>query len=285
VPLLYVDGDGVCGSGGEDDPLCSIQDAIDVGAAAVIHVAQTATAYAENLEITGGKRIVILAREGDRPVVDPPGSGPTLEIAGIATRAYVEGLRFQDNNDTHALAVSGASTAFDRVESVRNGGGALRVSDFGRAVVRNCILGADANNVEMVRVDDGAALDMLYTTVVAGVETAGPTHALACDGDAEVTVRNSFLAATGLAPEFACRVAIVSHTAAETVLPGTGNVTLGSYAPSWYANFGTGNYRLGEPPAAVLITARWLSGDPPVDIDGDPRPTKDGETDAAGADR
>jgi hypothetical protein len=286
VPPLHVDAAQPCGgSGEEDDPFCAIQDAIDSvasGASAVIFVTQGQ--YDENLVIGDGKAIALLAREDDRPIVIPAGDGATLEIVNPVTRAYVEGLRFQDNNDTHAIRVSGARTVFDRVESVRNLGGGLLVSASGVARVRNSIIGANANDVDTVRVDS-AELELLYATVVAGVFTATPTRALACTGTTTVNVRNSFLLATGMQTEVACNGAMVSRTASEALLPGSGNEMLPAFDASWFLNFGSANFRLGDPPEIVHTTARWLTGDPPVDIDGDLRPTRDGDLDAAGADR
>ena len=55
--------------------------------------------------------------------------------------------------------------------------------------------------------------------------------------------------------------------------------------PDWYANLLMGNFHLGSPPAALLITAHWREGDPPVDVDGDARPTRDDTQEPAGADR
>src|SRR5690606_21248236 len=139
---------------------CSIQDAIDAvpnGGAGVLRVGGSNQSYAESLEIADGKTIAILAVDGERPTVVPNSDGPTLEVSGLSTTAYVEGLRFRANTYTHAITVSGATVVLDRVESVANIAGGLRVMNAATATVRNCIIGADANNVQMVRVD-GATL-------------------------------------------------------------------------------------------------------------------------------
>lgn len=287
APVLYVDRDGPCGSGGKGDPYCSIQDAIDAvpnGGAGVLRVGGSNQSYAESLEIADGKTIAILAVDGERPTVVPNSDGPTLEVSGLSTTAYVEGLRFRANTYTHAITVSGATVVLDRVESVANIAGGLRVMNAATATVRNCIIGADANNVQMVRVD-GATLDMLYTTVLAGGGSVTPARALACSADASVTVRNSFLAATGDADEIDCDAAEFTTTATEMSLFVVGNVGLGDLQPGWYADLVGGDFHLGNPPAALLITAHWREGDPPVDVDGHARPTRDDTQEPAGADR
>jgi hypothetical protein len=288
VQRFWVDGDAECpGNGTEKAPFCLIQDAIDSvgnGASAIVIVAEASAPYTENLDIIDAKTIVLLAGEG-RPVVEATGAGPTLSISGAATTGYVEGLRFQDNNASYGVVIAGATAVLDRVESVRNLGGGLGVSSNANARVRNCIFGADANNVDAVMVDSGATLDMVYTTVLAGGGAVTPARALACDGDVTVTVRNSFFATSGSQGELSCEGATLSNTAGELPLPGSDNEALGPMQASWYEDFIGGDFRLGTmPPDALLTTALWQAGDPPVDIDGDARPTRDGTADVAGAD-
>ena len=288
VPVFFVDGDAACpGNGAEDVPFCTIQDGIDVvgnGASAIVRIAEASAAYTENLDIIDGKTIVLLASAG-RPVVEATGAGPTLNITGVATTGYVEGLRFQDNNASYGILISGATAVLDRVESVRNLGGGLWLNSSADARVRNGIIGFDANNVDAVMVEGGATLDMVYTTVLAGGGAVSPARALECEGDVTVNVRNSFFATSGTQGELACAGAMVSNTAAEAMLTGTDNVALGAMSPSWYEDFLGGDFRLGAtPPDELFTTAVWQTGDPPVDVDGDARPTRDGTADVAGAD-
>jgi len=46
----------------------------------------------------------------------------------------------------------------------------------------------------------------------------------------------------------------------------------------------TSPVHLDSPPPALASTAAWNGGDPPFDIDGDPRPAVSGAMDYAGAD-
>jgi len=69
---------------------------------------------------------------------------------------------------------------------------------------------------------------------------------------------------------------------------GAGNEDIGELTSGnqdvWFTGYGTGELHLNTPPALVLSTAQWSIGDPPVDIDGEPRPNRDGTADVAGAD-
>ena len=66
-----------------------------------------------------------------------------------------------------------------------------------------------------------------------------------------------------------------------------GNVNTGDFSDvsGWFINTVSGDFGLsGMHPVAIDTAAQWTSGDPPTDIDGDPRPTTDGAMDFAGAD-
>lgn len=54
---------------------------------------------------------------------------------------------------------------------------------------------------------------------------------------------------------------------------------------NWFVDFEGGDFHLsGSYPQEIDTPAVWLSGDPAVDIDEDPRPMADGSPDVAGAD-
>jgi hypothetical protein len=62
-------------------------------------------------------------------------------------------------------------------------------------------------------------------------------------------------------------------------------VALGGHIEaSWFVDIMAGDFHLDTPPAAVSTSAQWTTGDPSIDIDGDPRPNVDGTPDYAGAD-
>jgi hypothetical protein len=57
------------------------------------------------------------------------------------------------------------------------------------------------------------------------------------------------------------------------------------FMSAWFVSYAAGDFHLsGTHPAVINTAAIWITGDPPTDIDGDPRPTTDGTPDVAGAD-
>jgi hypothetical protein len=84
--------------------------------------------------------------------------------------------------------------------------------------------------------------------------------------------------------EVACNNFAATFTASEQALAGEGNESLALDNAS-FANFDETDYRLSGPGAAIVAdVARWSTGDPLVDIEGDARAAVDGEMEAAGAD-
>ncbi len=60
---------------------------------------------------------------------------------------------------------------------------------------------------------------------------------------------------------------------------------MGDTDPMWFNMPGSGDFRLSLAGAAIFNDiARWTTGDPLVDIEGDPRAGVDGTMEHAGAD-
>jgi hypothetical protein len=145
-------------------------------------------------------------------------------------------------------------------------GGTLRV--------RNSFLHDNLYQRGAIEAAEGANVDVLYTTIVDAFDCADP---------ATISIRNS-IAVGGLA----CPNATITASAVEpgAEIQGEGNVAL---APEQLAEVFVfpdtyePDYHL-LPNAFVLGTARWRTGDPPADFDGDPRPSMDDSPDAPGAD-
>ena len=84
--------------------------------------------------------------------------------------------------------------------------------------------------------------------------------------------------------EIQCNGATIDHSATEMDLGGT-NTTLPPLSLMWFADYHSGDFHLTPSGTSVFATvAQRQTGDPPLDIDGDPRPAMDGDTDHAGAD-
>ena len=283
--ILFVDGDASCpGTGSSSMPLCSISDAVDAipnGDASVIRIAEASTSYNEAVVVDAGKVVAFLANDGDSPRWRTNGD-PTLRVAGGTSVALLSDIRLRDGTEV-GLEVDAAQVWVDRCRIVQNDGGGIVASNNANLVVHSSFVGQGNPDTIAIEATD-STLDVLYSTLLGGSTVVESPAALACDTGSDVTVRNSFLVSASTDPELTCAGADVTYTASETAISGTGNQALGNLTGDWFADFADGDYLLDIPPAALLTTAQWQTGDPTTDIDGDARPTVDGSDDVAGAD-
>jgi len=177
------------------------------------------------------------------------------------------------------LVVDEAFTWVDRGRIVQNAGGGVLAQNGAELVLRNCFVGgnAEANVLDI----QGSTATVLYSSVGAGL---GVTAAVVCDAGSMVDVRNSILVSRSNDDELQCTMATVNNSATELDIGGT-NTSAGPMEVSWFEDFNSGDFHLTTMvPIAVGGAARWEEGDPPTDIDGDPRPAVDATPDYAGAD-
>jgi len=184
-------------------------------------------------------------------------------------------------NSRPGLRINGGSAWIEQSKIVNNTGGGIVVEGGGTLMLENSFVGGgNINNAPVVNVINGI-LEMTYSTVGAGF---GTSSALSCDVDQVVTVRNSLLVSASDADELQCNSATVMTSALE--MPTGDNLELGPMNANWFAGYDNGDFRLaGMSPDGLSTAAKWQAGDPPTDIEGDPRPTTDGSDDYAGADR
>lgn len=86
-----------------------------------------------------------------------------------------------------------------------------------------------------------------------------------------------------------CDEAEVTYSATESVVAGVGNQAVGEMDNTmpqlWFVGYGTGDFHLQNEGLTLFAdVAQWRAGYPPTDIDGEARPTSDGDLDYAGAD-
>lgn len=274
--VVHVDGDG-----GQDFPNVTMAVA-SVGAdeqrVIVVHELDGALPYLESVVIDQGKTLALLGAAGERPVLQGTGVNPGLRIVGGSTSLYADGLDVSNAAAT-GVVVDSAFVWIDRARIVRNDGGGILVTNGGQLIIRNSFVGGDINDVPVLQVQ-GSATTILYTTVAGGF---GAASALTCSGAYNVDARNSLLVARTDVPEVQCAGASIDYSGAELDLGGT-NVMLGDMSTTWFIGFASGDFHLNMPPIIIATTAQWELGDPPIDIDGDPRPNTDGTADVAGAD-
>lgn len=234
--------------------------------------------FDETAEVTTGV-VAFVAAEGDSPQwINSGVAAPTLTVSGAQTRVYVQGIRLaQNGNDLGLLVDAEARVDVRRSRIVQNSGGGIVAQNAAELTLRNCFVGdGNTNSTDAITIT-GAALDMLYTTVGAAANTGMPARALFCDAGGQADVRNSVLVSFDAGPEVECPGLTIADSATEA--------ELGMLSGTWFTNYGTGDFHLTmSAPIPFATSARWQTGDPATDIDGDPRPTMDGAVDYAGAD-
>jgi hypothetical protein len=242
--------------------------------------------YDESVTVDANRVLAFLAADGDVPqwIESAVGDLPQLAVTEGST-VLMDGMQLSSNSSsmTPALRVTGGRAWLDRSRIVQNTGGGILAETGAELTLRNCFVGDGTNGANGLTVD-GAAADVVYSSLGAGVDNFEDVFPVFCNGAVDVSIRNSLLVSFDNPVELSCGTAMVTNTASESLIPGTGNVALGDVGATWFVDIDTGNFHLDTPPAILASTAQWNTGDPPTDIDGDLRPTDDGSPDYAGAD-
>jgi hypothetical protein len=247
--------------------------------------------YNESATVDGGRVLAFLAAKLG-PGVDPPrwfrsaGASPQLTVGADST-VLVDGLQLSGNASSAVpgLRVDGGRAWLDRSRVVTNNGGGIVAQAGAELTLRNCFVGDGTNGANGLTIT-GSSAEVIYTTLGSGFDNFEDVFPLACTSPMAVSVRNSLLVSfdNAAAGEISCPMVVVTDSASEALIPGTGNVALGDVGMSWFVDIAAGDFHLDAPPAALSGVARWQAGDPSTDIDGDPRPQVDDTEDHAGAD-
>jgi len=237
------------------------------------------TDYNEAVTIGGAGTAYALLADDDDLVpqwVNTMNGASSLRVENGA-EVYVQSLRFTLNGAGAfaGITATASSLYLDRTEVVGNTGGGITLTGGADGHLRNCFVGGDVNDVAALLVTS-AEVDILYGTLGGGF---GSAAALRCNAGATVHVRNALLVARTGDPELDCTTDSFEQSLTEAEL---GEMNINWFVAGGYA---TGNFHLSDmAPADVLTTAQWQQGDPPTDIDGEPRPTEPDSPDVAGAD-
>lgn len=276
--LLVVDADG----GGHYADLDSAVQSVAANSSCVlqIHTPADDIEYGTPITIAAGRRIALLGQDElvaglgvpynqDRPAVLSVESGAAV---------YVSRLRLTGGE----IVVGAASLWLDRVDARNPWGATVHTVDPQADVtlVNSWIRGGDYE-LGAVRIDAGH-VDGVFTTVL------GDGVAVGCAPQATSTIRSSLLISWSSVDAIDCSGIDLSYSALEEQYAGAGNQSLGAAQPLvWFEiDYDAGGIvRLTDASPQLLgVTARWATGDPPWDIDGEPRPTMDGTMTFAGAD-
>lgn len=237
--------------------------------------------YNEAVTVGGGRTIGFLAADigaGAEPPrwVRTSGAEPQLTV-GAGSTVLLDGLALTGNLSAvvPGLRINGGQAWVDRSRVVQNTGGGIVAENNAELVLRNCFVGGGTEAIGVEVIDSTASV--LYTTVTAN--TFMQTPAFGCTTPIAVDIRNSIVVSQGGASpdELACAAAVVEQSATEA--------TVGAFNIGWFPNYNAGDFSLSASGAATFADiAEWTTGDPPTDIEGDPRPAVDGSPDHAGAD-
>lgn len=236
-----------------------------------------AGSYVESCTIDSGRRLGLLAADGELPTWDS--SGPQLTVVGDAA-VFIEGLRIANNSSNVGLSMSGGQAWLDRVQLVQNEMGAL-LDDGAQAVFRNSTVGYLTGGGYIAIYAADASIEVLYSTLIGD---AASGQSLLCGPSATVLARNSIVGNYEGNP-IECAQAEISYSLTTDAFPGEGNQNVGSLDTDYFVDYSSGNFHLSPSYAGLFAgIARWQPGDPLTDLDGDPRPSIDGASDYAGAD-
>lgn len=280
--VLHIDGDGP-----SDYPsLGAAIPFINGGTLAVLvlHELEGGAPYTQDVLVSGDRTLAILAAPGESPRLQGL-AGDTLSLTSGAT-VYLDRVAILGNTTGRGLLVDDATVFVDRSRIVQNTSGGIRAQNGAQLSIRSSFVGQDATSQISISLDSSTT-SVLNTTVTGGFGMG--TIALRCTGGGSTEIRNSLLATLSSTPEISCIGAQVSHSVAESNPGGEGSVALGpadeSTMTELFVGYSTGDFHLAPShPIAIDTAALFQLGDPPTDIDGDPRPTVDATPDFAGAD-
>lgn len=284
--VFYVDGDADgCGAadGSMAAPYCTIAEALDqIGQASrgTVRITATTQPYGEALVIEGNRTVALLA-EGDAVPELVALGDPTLLVDG--STAFVWRLRLRGNTSDPAIVLDDAVAWIDRSELVQNQGGGIAARSGSMLHLRTSIIGAGGTALadrQALRVD-GSTIDVIASTI-AGNDGSGAAS-IACVAGGGGSVRSSIVVGID-PPTITCVGLEVSDSAVDAVgLGGEGNLVVDELNPGWFVEPAVGDFHLVDGTAFDGLGV-WHTGDPTVDLDGDPRPIRDGAADVAGAD-
>jgi hypothetical protein len=288
--VWHVDGDATgcaAANGSPGAPYCTMVAALaNVGAGEsgtlFVHARAGDAAYTGGFTLTGGRVVAVRGLPDERPRFSGGGVGSPITVTGGAV-AYLDRGRIDGSAVAEAVQVVGAVLHLDGWLVVLNQGGGVSLSNGAALFARNSVLGANGSallDAQALRATT-STFSLRYVTV-AGNDSVG-LASLACTGGSTGAVGNSIVVA--IEPDsIDCPGLVVEHSAVDSSLDGEGVVLREGFDPGWFTAPGAGDFHL-EPGHPFTDVALWQDGDPPVDLDGDERPSVGGTPDVAGADR
>lgn len=214
------------------------------------------------------KRIAFVSYNNTIQPIHGDAIQPTLMVRGQGTAVFLRKIHIEGEQANAVRTEAAAHLYADASEIYGNAAPAVSLIAGTQAFFRNTIvvgLGSDA-------IDSSASrLDLQFVTaLVADVSD----HALACPGGG-VTVRNSLMLSRFTA-SIDCDAAQLQHTAVHSGA---------TFDADWFVDYPQDLKLVASEESEVFSSVGvWRQGDSPADIDGDARPSIDGEATYVGAD-
>ena len=278
---MYVDDQPACpGTGTEQDPFCSIQDAIDLvgdgGMGTILVAPHDGAGYVEDVQTLPNQVIGILGN-GGLAVVSAPAEGATsvLSVPDDSTSVYVARVVLRGSTMAPALSLEGGHLDMQGSRLSQNPGGSLYVGPGASVHVENSMIATTTyTGGRGIDVDGGEAVVSYSSMVIGAIDST-----VVCTQGSVVEIRDSIVLNMAPGNEFDCETSVFEGSVT------TADVGQPPYDFVWFDNQFAGDLHLRPEGAAVFADyAQWNTGDPATDIDGDPRPRVDGTPDFPGAD-
>jgi hypothetical protein len=279
---------GVDGDGGQDyTTITQAVAAFGPNDEGVIVVHESTTPYDETVTVDGGRVLAMMAATGQEPTWIQPtlGGESQLTVLGASTVVFLHGMTLSDNANSSlpALDVAVARVHVQRSAIVANAGGAINAQDAALVHLENSFFGGSETNAGVI-VISGSHASLLYSTSISG--TSFSVRSLSCNNGGTANVRNSILLGAHSNPSVNCSGAVFENCASDQDL-GFGNATVLDFGPggsSWFDDAPAGDFHFNNGAMTFCLVGVWETGDPAIDIDGDPRPNVNAAPDCAGAD-
>ncbi|MCB9567265.1 MAG: hypothetical protein H6710_08665 [Myxococcales bacterium] len=299
--------------GSQNKPFCEIADALAVIPAAtptLVWVAPAAEAYAVQASIEAGRVVAIRSSGDGRPRLEV--TDAEALVIGEGALALVDHLKIGypatfrgalclggalwlddsivDHRKEIGVEGSGCELTLRRSLITSNLGGGIATSG-GELHLENAFVVANgwASSAIGGLASEGGVIDLVYASVLGNEATGGVPASLVCSAETTGAITNSILLISGEGSSLGCDAIEVTQSAIDdppTAAAERSNALIeGGLDGAWFVKPSSGDYHL----KAGAMTpfeglARWTTGQPPTDFDGQARPQVDGAPDFAGAD-
>ncbi len=298
-----------CGNGSQESPFCEIQEAVATlspNVPTLIRVKPGAMYYKTKIDVASGAVVAIFG-DGGKATIDVASDSA---LVNDNARVYLNQLLFVGTamNAGKGLVCLNADVWTDRVEFTsrksvtidavdcglrlrrsrlfQNSGGGLKLSG-GTTRVENSFItsnGTAFSTFAGIYMTNNAELTAVYSTIIDNNATMY-ADSLHCVNPGLITLRNSVIFGQSEPTSVNCAGAEATHSVVDSMaIAGEGTQKFPTVQAAWFKDPASGDFHI-KALAPFKDVAKWTTGDPAIDFDGEARPAVDGTPDYAGADR